>query len=403
MNGKTVTINGLTTTATAPVVENANATAATLTVNNSSANTFAGVLRDGTGGGALTLTKTGAGTLTLSGTNAYTGATNINGGAISVTANANLGSTAPAAGITFSGGTLLIGGSSSSFSTSRAITLNGSGTLDSGAVSNTMTFMTGSTVTNGANLLTLQGSGAGSLADVIGNGSGGVTKSGTGSWTLSGNNSYTGLTTISQGVLNIQHGNALGSISNGTSITNGAALELQGGITTAAEALTLNGTGISSNGALRSISGANTYGGVITLASNSSIGVDANSLGITQGITDGASTFSLTKVGAGTLSLNGANTYDGATTISNGTLALGASGTIATSPTISVASGATFDLTAKSGRLRPGHWANVKRSRLSYACRRSISFRGNVVDHCSKYLHHVGHAGRRRPYAGIWG
>ena len=110
----------------------------------------------------------------------------------------------------------------------------------------------------------------------------------------------------------------------------------------------MNGTGLSSNGALRSISGANTYGGVITLVSNSSIGVDANSLGITQGITDGASTFSLTKVGAGTLTLSGANTYDGATTISNGTLALGGSGTVTTSPTISVASGATFDLTSKS-------------------------------------------------------
>ena len=209
LNGKTVTINGLTTAATAPVVENANATAATLTVNNSGANTFAGTLRDGTASAALTLTKTGAGTLTLSGANAYTGTTNINGGAISVTANANLGSTAPAAGITFSGGTLLIGGSSSNFSTSRAITLNGGGTLDSGAVGNTMTFMTGSTVTNGANLLTLQGSGAGSLADVIGNGSGGVTKSGTGTWMLSGSNSYTGLTTISQGVPDIQHGNVL--------------------------------------------------------------------------------------------------------------------------------------------------------------------------------------------------
>ena len=81
---------------------------------------------------------------------------------------------------------------------------------------------------------------------------------------MSGNNDYTGATTVSVGVLNIQHANALGTTANGTSVTSGAALQIQGGITTAAEALAIDGTGIGATGALRNISGNNTYAGAIT-------------------------------------------------------------------------------------------------------------------------------------------
>src|SRR5204863_9944359 len=98
-----------------------------------------------------------------------------------------------------------------------------------------------------------------------------------------------------------------------------------------AEALTLNGTGISSDGALRNISGANSYGGDITLGSASRINSDAGTLtlsgaigGATQNLTVGGSgnttlsgiigttTGSLTKDGSGTVILSGANTYTGA-------------------------------------------------------------------------------------------
>ena len=57
---------------------------------------------------------------------------------------------------------------------------------------------------------------------------------------------YTGTTTVSAAVLNIQNANAL----------------------------SLDGTGISGNGALESVSGANTYGGLITLGSASRINND---------------------------------------------------------------------------------------------------------------------------------
>jgi autotransporter-associated beta strand protein len=57
----------------------------------------------------------------------------------------------------------------------------------------------------------------------------------------------------------------------------------------------------------------------------------------------------ITKTGSGTLTLNGTNTYTGSTTVSAGTLALGSAGLIASSSVLKIASGATFDVKAKSG------------------------------------------------------
>ncbi|HWD94307.1 MAG TPA: LamG-like jellyroll fold domain-containing protein [Verrucomicrobiae bacterium] len=55
-------------------------------------------------------------------------------------------------------------------------------------------------------------------------------------------------------------------------------------------------------------------------------------------------TAGLTKAGAGTLMLTAANIYTGNTTISAGTLALSGGGSITSSPVISIAGGATFDV-----------------------------------------------------------
>ena len=88
-------------------------------------------------------------------------------------------------------------------------------------------------------------------------GSGGLTKMGTGTLILSGNNSFTGITAVTQGVVNIRHATALGATAggatDGTTVTGGAALEIQNNIAVGAEALTLNSDGISSAGALRNI------------------------------------------------------------------------------------------------------------------------------------------------------
>ncbi|OYV03801.1 MAG: hypothetical protein CFE26_20250, partial [Verrucomicrobiales bacterium VVV1] len=62
---------------------------------------------------------------------------------------------------------------------------------------------------------------------------------------------------------------------------------------------------------------------------------------------------SLTKTGEGSQTLNAANTYSGATTISRGTLALGLNGSLSNSPSLAIAAGATFDASAKSSHAIP--------------------------------------------------
>ncbi|MFM8983255.1 MAG: autotransporter-associated beta strand repeat-containing protein, partial [Spartobacteria bacterium] len=146
-------------------------------------------------------------------------------------------------------------------------------------------------------------------------------------------NTYTGLTTVSTGILRVSNAAALGSNANGTTVSIGAALELSGGITIGAEALTLSGNGVSSGGALRNIAGDNTYQGAITLAADTRINSDSGNLtldvasgsaitgtynlsfggvgNITVADAIATSTGTLTKEGQGTLTLSGANTYTG--------------------------------------------------------------------------------------------
>jgi autotransporter-associated beta strand protein len=67
-------------------------------------------------------------------------------------------------------------------------------------------------------------------------------------------------------------------------------------------------------------------------------------MSVSSVISNSSGGFGITKTGAGTLTLSGANTYTGNTTVSSGKLALSGSGSIANSPTIEVAGGATFDV-----------------------------------------------------------
>lgn len=85
------------------------------------------------------------------------------------------------------------------------------------------------------------------------------------------------------------------------------------------------------------------------LAGSATYEVDSGSITLSDTIgggTDAQITGGFTKTGAGTLTLSGVNTNTGNTTISGGTLALSGSGSINGTPTISIAAGATFDVSA---------------------------------------------------------
>jgi filamentous hemagglutinin family protein len=142
------------------------------------------------------------------------------------------------------------------------------------------------------------------------------TKSGAGTLTLSGTNTYTGSTIISAGTLAITSNNALGTNAAGTTIASGATLDLQNITYSTTETLTVNG------GTVKTSTGTSSFAGGVTLGANSTVDVTGTQLTISGVITDGASTYGLTKTGSGILVLSNTNTYDGTTTISAGTLVL---------------------------------------------------------------------------------
>jgi fibronectin-binding autotransporter adhesin len=169
-----------------------------------------------------------------------------------------------------------------------------------------------------------------------------LAKSGAGTLTLSGTNTYTGVTSISAGIVNYQNGTAFGTDSVIT-VSSGATVQVQGGITGGSHTLTLSGAGAgSATGALENVSGANSYGGLLALTGATTVSSDAGMLSLTNpgtitGSGDnltlagsgngsiagiiGTGAGALTKNGSGTWILSGANTYTGPTMVTGGILA----------------------------------------------------------------------------------
>jgi autotransporter-associated beta strand protein len=303
-------------------VTNSSATASTLTAGgDNTSTTFSGVIQNGSG--TVAITKSGTGTMTLSGTNTYSGVTTINAGTLQIANGGNLGAVpgSPTPGLlTFGGGTLATT-TSFALSSNRGIAFNSTGTID---------VAPGTTVSYGG----------------IATGAGGLTKTNTGTLSLSGTSTYTGATTINAGTLQIANGGNLGAVPG--SPTPGL-LTFGGGTlaTTTSFALSSNrGIAFNSTGTIDVASGTTvSYGGIAAGAGG------------------------LTKTSAGTLTLSGTNTYSGTTTVSAGTLLVNGSqgssaislngGTLGGSGTVgaitSTASGGTIDPGTTTGILSSGN------------------------------------------------
>ncbi|MEP6671567.1 MAG: autotransporter-associated beta strand repeat-containing protein [Chthoniobacter sp.] len=335
--------------------------------------------------GAGGLTKNGSGTLTLSGTNTYLGVTTLNAGTVSIGADGNIGGASSA--ITFTGGTLQITGTTLTNLTGHTL--------------NTTTFNGGLDINSSSNIFTLSQSLSGG---------GALTKLGGGTLILSGTNSYSGGTTVSSGTL---QGNTASLQGNITSTNSSVTLVFDQGTTgTYAGAISGNGTLSKQNAGDLTLSSANTFSGTTRIVAGTlTIGTplalqsstidlntaDAGTLGfdsqtsatlgnltgtrdlslqntsaaavaLSVGNNGGTTTAysgnltgsgSLNKVGGGTLTLTGTNTYSGGTTLTSGTLSISADANIGGASSAITMSGGRLQITGTTLNNLNGHTLNT--------------------------------------------
>ncbi|EIV1575706.1 autotransporter-associated beta strand repeat-containing protein [Salmonella enterica] len=284
------------------------------------------------------LTKTGAGTLILNAENTYTGGTLISDGTLvasnvealgtgDITDNAVLElNTGGDFDNAISGSGQVVKSGDKTLTLSGINSYTGGTTISGGTLiaSNVEALGTGDVTDNAV----LELNTGGDFDNVI-SGSGQVVKSGDKTLTLSGTNTYRGGTTISGGTLVASNVNALGS----GDVTDNATLEMNTG---GDFANNIGGTGsvVKSGDKTLTLSGTNSYTGGTTISGGTLVATNVDALG-TGNVTDNATlelntggtfdnaiggTGSVVKSGDKTLTLSGANSYSGATTISGGTL-----------------------------------------------------------------------------------
>ena len=237
---------------------------------------------------------------------------------------------------TISGNTLTVSNGITNLSAngqtfSNQVTLGAAQTFNASA--GNLTFA--GTIDNNGNRLTVDGISNTAVSGAI-SGVGGLTKSGTGTLTLSGANSYSGGTVVSAGLLVGDTRSLQGTITNNAAVafdqtTNG----------TYAGAMSGSGYLVKTNSGEVTLSGANSYSGGTLVAggkligsttslqgaitNNATLAFDQTTNGTFGGTVGGTGV--MTKTGAGTVTLTAANTPGGGTLISSGALQIGNNGT----------------------------------------------------------------------------
>lgn len=292
-----------------------------------------------------TVIKAGAGTLTYTAANANTGVTRVTAGTLAISGSGAIAgssielssgaSLSVRRNYTYSGvisgaGSLNVGMNgdlsltgantytgTTSVNTSRTLTIGKSGTTGSIASSSISVASGGKVIFTRSNDYTYAG---------IISGAGGLEQSGTGRLMLNNANTYTGATSISStGTLELLTGGTIASSSEVNITSTGKFIVSGGGTKTIKSLTTAAGSEVRLNETLLAVN--------TTLTDN-----------VVNGIISGSAAF--TKMGSGTLTLNGANTHTGTIAITGGTLALGASGSLENSMQVNVRGMSSFDVSA---------------------------------------------------------
>ena len=363
LNGNDISLSSLTSNGGTPVVENGAATDAVLTVNNSANIDYAGAVQDGTGGGTLGLVKDGGGTLTLGAGNTYSGGTVINGGMIANVKADSLGT----GDITFTGDGAIRPNYGSHPVLDSSVTVNTGVTAKISLVNQYYGIYFNGALTGDGTLLVGDSSNG---ANTVGFNSAGNTFTGTIAFANKGGTLRVNSLADSANPIKFSHD----YVSNRYS-----ALELGGGDATP---LAFNSRQIEwSGGHVKIINNNGTDANTITIntdllvtvAGNRNLTLGGSNTGdnvIAGAITNGTSgAISLIKENGGTWALSGTNTYSGTTTLTAGTLSIGAGNNLGDGS-------ATNTLVFDGGTLRITGTALAQMSDLTNGGTRGITYTG---------------------------
>ena len=244
------------------------------------------------------------GTVTLTGSSNYAGDTRIDSSTLRITGTGAI----PA------GGNLVFQGSGTA-----TFDVNGTTQTVAGLNDSVLAGAIRSTAANGK--LIVGDSNDSTFRGVMSTANLALEKVGTGKLTLTGANTYSGATTLTAGTLALGSANAIGS--SGTISFGGGTLQSSASNTT-------------------------DYSARFSNAANQQVKIDTNGQTVTLASNLTSSGGSFTKLGAGTLTLSGSNTYSGATTVSAGTLLVNGS---LTNSAVTVGTGGTLGGSGTLGAL----------------------------------------------------